>query len=87
MENYIEAHKYSSKNKKDLLKDTECGCFFCLEIFSPDKIEEWCCVNDDDNTTAICPYCEVDSVIGKNSGFPITKEFLTQMKKYWFRGI
>jgi hypothetical protein len=26
----------------------------------------------------------VDSVIGESSGFPITKEFLTEMNKKWF---
>ena len=29
-------------------------------------------------------YCDTDSVIGENSGYPITKEFLESMKKYWF---
>ena len=28
--------------------------------------------------------CDIDSVIGDSSGFPITKEFLKKMNEYWF---
>ncbi len=34
--------------------------------------------------TAFCPFCEMDSVIGESCGYPITKEFLEEMNKYWF---
>lgn len=76
------AHQFCSNNKKDLLKDKKCGCFYCGKIFSPTKIEEWI---DSANDTALCPYCGIDSVIGESSGFPITKEFLEKMYKYWFK--
>ena len=75
------AHKYSSNHKASLLKDTKCGCFFCLKIFSPTEIEEWI---DDVEGTAICPYCGIDSIIGESSGYPITTGFLSEMNKYWF---
>ncbi len=39
----------------------------------------------DDNLTAFCPFCGVDSVIGESSGYPITKEFLEKMKEWWFK--
>ena len=77
----IEAHKYSINHKKQLLRDKVCGCFYCLEIFSPTEIEEWV---EDSGGTAICPHCGIDSVIGESSGYPITKEFLTAMNKEWF---
>ena len=72
MKDYIEAHKYCTRNKENLQKDTICGCFYCLEIFSPKEIEMW--LNRED--TALCLYCCVDSIIGESSGYPITKEFL-----------
>ena len=72
MKDYIEAHKYCTRNKENLQKDTICGCFYCLEIFSQKEIEMW--LNRED--TALCPYCCVDSTIGESSGYPITKEFL-----------
>lgn len=76
----IDAHKYSSDNRKALEKDDLCGCFYCLTIFNPSEIDCW--LRED--ATAFCPYCSVDSIIGKSSGYPITKEFLSAMSKYWF---
>ena len=89
MEDYIEAHKYSNNNMEQLKRDKVCGCFYCLEIFSPKEIEDWLIAKDTDNYadglgTAICPYCGIDSVIGESCGYPITKEFLEKMNKYWF---
>jgi transcriptional regulator with XRE-family HTH domain len=79
---YIKAHEFSSNHKEQILQDVECGCFYCLSIFSPRKIKKW--IEDGTSGTAICPYCGIDSVIGDSSGFPVTKEFLGEMKSYWF---
>ncbi len=54
--------------------------FYCLDIFDYKNIEFWC----DHEDTALCPTCDIDSVIGSASGFPITKEFLQAMQDYWF---
>jgi len=78
---YIKAHKFSSNNREQLLQDQKCGCFYCLEIFDPQKITEWV---EDTSGTAICPYCGIDSIIGESSDYPITKEFLEEMKSHWF---
>ena len=86
MEDYIKAHHFSNNHMEKLKKDKFCGCFYCLKIFSPSEIKEWVIADNDCDRygTAICPYCGIDSVIGESSGFPITKEFLTKMNKYWF---
>ncbi len=81
MQDYIEAHNYCSDHKKKLIKDKKCGCFYCLTIFNPQEITEWI----DDDKTAVCPYCDIDSVISESSGYPITKEFLIKMNSYWFK--
>ena len=39
---------------------------------------------NDVGTTAICPRCGIDSVLGDRSGFPISAEFLSEMQRYWF---
>ena len=57
------------------------------DIFAnPNEIKEWIIANNscDKRGTAICPKCNIDSVIGESSGFPITKEFLIAMNKRWF---
>ena len=81
MKDYIKAHEFCYNHQDDLLKDKKCGCFYCLEIFSPKEIEQWM---SDRAGTAICPYCSMDTVIGESSGYPITKKFLKKMKDYWF---
>ena len=81
------AHKLSSNHKPELLKDSKCGCFYCLKIFTPNEIVEWLDEeNGDPRGTALCPYCGIDSVLGESSGFPITKEFLERMCQFWFEG-
>ena len=60
--------------------DREC-LFSCCEIFPPSEITDYL---PDEPPTALCPYCHIDAVIGDASGFPITDEFLTEMKRRWF---
>ena len=81
MTDYITAHKFSSNHREKILKDSVCGCFYCLSIFSPTQIKEWV---EDISGTAICPRCGIDSIIGESSGYPITKDFLTKMHNHWF---
>ncbi len=76
----VRAHEHSINNKTKLLKDKKCGCFFCLEIFSPIEITDWI----DEDRTALCPHCSIDSVIGESSGVPITKEFLEKVRDHFF---
>ena len=77
----IAAHEYCTNNKDSLQRDPVCGCFYCLKIFAPSEIGEWI---PGAKGTALCPYCGIDSVIGESAGYPITKEFLEEMQKYWF---
>ena len=77
----ISAHHFCTNNKAMLLHDNKCGCFFCLSIFAPAEINEWI---QGTKETALCPFCGIDSVIGESSGYPITKDFLSKMKEYWF---
>lgn len=78
----IEAHESSMSNFNQLEASSICGCFYCLKIFDPVEIEEW--IEDKNGPTALCPYCDIDSVLGDASGYPITKEFLEAMYGYWF---
>ena len=79
--NILLAHKYSTNHRKELENSNLCGCFYCLEIFPPSEITTWI----DEGTTALCPYCSIDSVIGSASGHSITKVFLSDMCRYWFQ--
>jgi len=77
---HLSAHKHSSRHRGELEASEICGCFYCLRVYPPKEIQEWI----DDETTALCPHCGIDSVIGSKSGYPITAEFLQKMKEHWF---
>lgn len=74
-------HQFSSEHKKELLESELCGCFFCCKTFKPDEIIDW--IEDKNGETAICPHCDIDSVLSDK--YPIKDDdFLSEMNKYWF---
>ena len=79
-----EAHRHSSCHREELLASERCGCFYCLSIFPHSEIADWLIERDATDQTALCPHCCIDSVIGSESGYPITPEFLSSMKSHWF---
>ena len=81
---YIEVHNHLFKSRKEIEQSVLCGCFKCLAIFSPSKIDDWWDEVDGIPQTPVCPECGIDSVIGDKSGYPITQEFLKKMKKHFF---
>ncbi len=81
----LAAHRASAIHKTVTLKSEICGCFFCETTFLPQEIECWVDERNGEYTTAICPYCGIDTVLGSASGFPVTdKKFLKSMHKRWF---
>lgn len=76
-----EAHAHSSHHREGIEHSAAVGCFYCCETYAPSLIEEWI----DEENTALCPKCGIDSVIGTASGFPVTDTaFLKAMNKAWF---
>ena len=76
---HIAAHKRSAHHRVELKASARCGCFYCLETFVPTDVVDWI----DDQQTALCPRCGIDSVIGDASGFPVDRAFLQTTKKHW----
>ena len=77
----IRAHEHCVNNRLELAGSKSCGCIYCLKIFHPSEIAEWW---DESGDTAVCPYCGIDAVLGDKFGFPVTREFLVKMRRYWF---
>ena len=79
------AHQHAIRHRAELLSSERCGCFYCLEVYEPAEITRW---TDSDaegvGQTALCAKCGIDSVIGNRAGFPLTRDFLAEMKQYWF---
>lgn len=80
-QDYIGAHEHCSQNRAEVECSALCGCFSCAAVFPSSVISRW----NDRGRTALCPKCGVDAVIGAASGYPITPEFLAEMKEQWFR--
>jgi hypothetical protein len=77
----VAAHSHSADHRDEIGVSAVAGCFYCCETFSPSEVEDWI----DDERTAMCPRCGIDSVIGDASGFPVAdKTFFKQMREFWF---
>ena len=66
-------HARSMNNRGALLDSKECGCFFCIRLYSPEIITQW--INDE---TARCAFCGVDAVIPEM----LTAEARKQLNAY-----
>ena len=76
-----QAQTHSTSHHEEITNSKVCGCFYCETTFSSTEIQKW----TDEESSAICPKCGIDAVIGDSSKYPVgNKEFLAQMHKYWF---
>ena len=80
------AHTHSFRNKDEVIASEVCGCFDCLKIYPPSEIKQWHEEKSTDDRiagfTAICPYCNMDTVLGSKSGYSIDHDFLIEMQKH-----
>lgn len=75
------AHKHTSRHADEIRSSIQCGCFYCLEVFSPNEITDWIA----EEGTALCPRYGIDAVIGDRSGLPVGNSvFLKAMHRHWF---
>ena len=85
---FKKVHSKCGWHEKEILASKVCGCFYCLSIFSPDEITEWIEEREDcprgPGKTAVCPKCDIDSVLPDNTGHEITRDFLEKMQKEYF---
>ena len=72
-------HKTSYQHREAVSAATQCGCFFCIRVFTPSEITEWC----DDGQTALCPHCGIDAVLPNVTD----TETLMAMSARWFRPV
>jgi predicted RNA-binding Zn-ribbon protein involved in translation (DUF1610 family) len=75
---YRTAHVFSGHHRKQLEHAGKAGCFYCLQFFDPSEVTEWI----DDDQTALCPGCGIDSVLPVDE--QVTPEFLKAMQQSWF---
>lgn len=49
----------SFRNREKVKQSEYCSCFYCLSVFKSSEVIEWV----DNEDTALCPKCGIDSVI------------------------
>ncbi len=76
----IAAKVHSSRHRDALEASTRCACFFCFRAFATSEIKAWI----DADTTALCPGCGVDAVLGNASCPSISDGFLRKMHQHYF---
>jgi hypothetical protein len=76
------AHKATISNRSAIEISEFCGCCDCMSIFPASEITHW--IEDRDGDSAECPKCGIDCVLGSAQGYPITLEFLAEIRFYWF---
>jgi len=76
----IAAKTHASRHRVELEASTRCACFFCFRAFATSEIKAWI----DADTTALCPRCGVDAVLGNGSSHPISDGFLRKMHQHYF---
>jgi hypothetical protein len=74
------AHIHCSENLEELKESKNIGCFYCRSMVEFVDIKEW----TDAASTALCPLCGIDSLIGDASGIVVTEVFLDAMFNRWF---
>jgi hypothetical protein len=57
-----QVHKHSRLNRRFMTPGVACRCFHCLHAFLAEQIAHWI----DDDKTALCPLCGIDSVLSNN---------------------
>ena len=69
------------KNRPSIQQCVEVGCYHCFKIYNKDEIKEW----TDNDQTAICPFCETDSLIPNMPDYKLTEEILKQANQFWLK--
>lgn len=71
-EQYIKWARTLSSHNSHLLNDgRKCVCYYCKRVYSSSEIEEFFTKSSLKGDTAICPHCDIDSVIPDGCGLDI----------------
>lgn len=79
------AHQRSFKNERLKTNCPHAACFYCGRTFASEDVTEWITepnASPDEDRTALCPFCEIDSVIFSET--PVDPKFLRAMRRHWF---
>jgi len=75
----VTAPMIAMRNRKQVETNKNVGCYHCLKIFPATDIKEY----TDNETTALCPHCQVDSIIPEKAVQNLNEATLKDMRDCW----
>jgi hypothetical protein len=78
------AEAHTINHRPEIERSTVCGCLYCQTTFAPGEIWRWLA---EGTGTALCPECQIDSVVGDASGLPVSDpRFLKEVHDLYYGG-
>lgn len=74
--------EHSRENQPDVIISEQCGCYYCMRLFSADEITDF--VQGKFFATAVCPYCERQTILPEHPDYELTKSMLVEMNNCYF---
>lgn len=75
-----DAHKHTIHNHDEVQASEVCYCICCKTKFPASEVADYV----DGRSTALCPHCDTDAVIGDASGITLDEEFLDTLHDQYF---
>jgi hypothetical protein len=75
-------HSQSLGNESLAAEANDCACYSCLEHFAAVQITSW--TDSPPNRTAMCPMCDMDSVIIETVATRVDDQLLKEMRIRYF---
>ena len=76
------AFAHASSNRDELSRSDMAGCAYCLYLFNPQEEDIEYGDHGVAPDNACCPRCDLHTVVGSASGYPITLEFMAELNDY-----
>lgn len=73
-------HAYSSHNRELVARSRKCYCFYCQSVSEAEQVTRYF----EDEQTALCPNCGIDSILPDGIDEPLDESIISQMHDYWF---
>jgi hypothetical protein len=78
--------RHSWHNRDEVLASDTCACYHCLRTFVPADLDDddWADEAGAPASTALCPFCGIDAVLGSASGIALESATLRKLREHWF---
>ena len=73
-------HTYSTHNRELIEASDRCYCFYCKSVMDSRDVKDYI----DNGQTALCPKCDIDSIIPDGIEEDVNEEIIDEMNQYWF---